>query len=120
MNTSQKKAQSITVTDAAKLLLNCVAEKAKSSIAKTLRPDNFQFKSKVAGIPCIIEIIYYSPGTNFLIHSQSLEPNDDPEFEFDVLDRKGYRAAWLERKLTDDDKDRIWSEYLEMTEDDRY
>ena len=29
------------------------------------------------------------------------------EIEYDVLDRKGYRAKWLERKITDKDAERI-------------
>lgn len=59
------------------------------------------FESSIAGIPCLIEI------TSFL----DVPPNpscwdsaDDyygyTEIEWEVYDRKGYKAAWLERKLT--------------------
>lgn len=65
----------------------------------------------IAGIPCQVEI-EYRPGTDFVITSASLEPNDPEEFEIvGVLDRKGYPAAWLERKITRDDEARIYTEY---------
>lgn len=53
----------------------------------------------------------YDAGTNYLITSASLEPNDPEEFEFNVLDRKGYPARWLEDKMTEDDEVRILAEY---------
>ena len=34
------------------------------------------------------------------------------DIEFDVLDRKGYKAPWLKRKLTDSDRERIETELL--------
>jgi hypothetical protein len=37
------------------------------------------------------------------------------EVEFDVYDRRGYRAAWLERKMTDEDRARIETEILEAS-----
>ena len=37
------------------------------------------------------------------------------EVEFEICDRKGYQAKWLERKMTDEDRDsveeQIWSWY---------
>jgi hypothetical protein len=37
--------------------------------------------------------------------------------EFDVLDRKGYKAPWLERKMTLADKQRIDEELLETLDE---
>ena len=34
------------------------------------------------------------------------------DLDFEVLDRKGYRAKWLEEKLTDDDVSRIHDEIV--------
>lgn len=34
------------------------------------------------------------------------------EVEMDLLDRKGYPAAWLERKLTDDDREELENEAI--------
>ena len=73
------------------------------------------FMSSVAGIPCGILVTWYSPGTNYLITSASLEPNDPEEFDFEVLDRKGYPAQWLVNKMTDDDEERIFKEFKDET-----
>lgn len=72
-----------------------------------------QFETQVNGIPCICEVEFYYPGTSYRIDSASLQPNDDPEFEFNIRDRKGYPAQWLENKLTSEDHERIFREFLE-------
>lgn len=49
--------------------------------------DNMNYVStRIAGIPCLIDISGQ---------------------EWEVCDRRGYRAWWLERKLTPADEDRI-------------
>jgi hypothetical protein len=71
------------------------------------------FETRVNGLPCIAEVTYYE-GTNFRINSTSLEPNDHPELiELTLLDRKGYRAKWLERYLTPEIQDQLLYEALE-------
>lgn len=63
------------------------------------------------GFPCIA-VVNYSPGTNFAIHSASLEPNDPEEFEIvRILTLKEEPAPWIERKITADDEDRIYQEF---------
>jgi hypothetical protein len=42
------------------------------------------------------------------------------ESEWDVLDRRGRPAAWLERKLTDDDRQRIEQEIAEAMTEEEY
>lgn len=59
---------------------------------KALRID---LEVTICGIPAGIQLDHYSRGTNRNIHSASLEPNDPPELEYTVTDRKGYRADWL-------------------------
>lgn len=49
----------------------------------------------IAGIPAGIHLEHYSRGTNMPIHSATLDPNDPPELEYTVTDRKGYRADWI-------------------------
>ena len=39
------------------------------------------------------------------------------DFEFDLLDRKGYRARWLEKKVTEKDVERLEREYCDYLED---
>lgn len=73
------------------------------------------FTSKVAGIPCVIKVdrFYVTQGT----YSRQAETPDEyygaQEIEFTVCDRNGRPAAWLERKLTDDDCSRIEEEAIE-------
>lgn len=41
------------------------------------------------------------------------------EVEFEVLDRRGYPAPWLERKLNSGDKNAIEQEIIDAKENDR-
>ena len=73
------------------------------------------FTSKVAGIPCIIEVdrLYVTEG-NYSPQAETPEEYHGAcEIEFTVFDRKGRYAAWLEKKLTDDDRARIETEAIE-------
>lgn len=58
----------------------------------------------VSGIPCLIGVINY---TKVKGDSSSWDSDWDyygyTECEYDILDRKGYPAAWLERKGVDTD-----------------
>lgn len=71
-----------------------------------------EIESTVAGIPCIIGVTHYESVQG----SYSYNAASDHDYygyndaEWEVLDRKGYKAAWLERKLTARDHDRINAE----------
>lgn len=75
-------------------------------------------QTTVSGIPCIARVTYF--------HKQEpLGPRADSDWDcygytecdFDILDRRGRPAPWLERKLTDADRERITDEITEeMTE----
>lgn len=62
----------------------------------------------VQGIPCQALVTHY-------LNQPALGPSADSdwdcygytEVEFDLYDRKGYRALWLERKATDKDRELI-------------
>lgn len=69
--------------------------------------------TRLQGIPCIAEVDYY-PGTNYPINSASEIANDPFDYEITMLDRKGYKANWLQKKLTDKDKERIFDEMLKV------
>ena len=75
-------------------------------------------QSRIAGIPCQIEVTYFasSKGT----YSRQAETPDEyyghTEIEFDILDRKGYKAAWLEKKMTQEDIERIELQIIEAHE----
>ena len=66
------------------------------------------FDTHIQGIPCGIVITYY--------HKQNpLGPRADSDIdcygytdaEYTVLDREGYPALWLDRKIKDEDNTRI-------------
>jgi hypothetical protein len=68
-----------------------------------------KIESTVAGIPCLIGVTYF----DCVQGSYSYNAPSDVDYygyrdaEWEVLDRRGRPAAWLERKLTDDDCERI-------------
>lgn len=63
-----------------------------------------QIDSYIAGIPCII----------------SVEEYDDEGCGWDILDRKGYKAPWLVKKMTSADEHRIFKEIDDYARECRY
>lgn len=62
--------------------------------------------STVAGIPCLVGVIdLYTDTSDGWNGSQGC-------FEYDILDRRGYRAQWLERKATSEDAVRFEREIV--------
>lgn len=72
-----------------------------------------EFDTKVAGIPCICRVDHYRPAVPDRLTGrwEDAEQGSDEEFEFSILDRRGRPAAWLERKLTDKDRERLAEEW---------
>lgn len=69
----------------------------------------------INGIPCQIRVISYRPGSPMRITGWGFgdaEPPEPEEIEWEVLDRRGYRARWLEQKLDDEEIQRIEAELL--------
>ena len=73
----------------------------------------YDFESTVAGIPCKVRVTYYTP----YFPASYNGPAEGGDFEFELLDRKGYRARWLEKKVTEKDVDRLEREYWDYLED---
>lgn len=75
------------------------------------------FESKVDGIPCKIEVTHFLSVPPHKGSPHSCDCPDDyygyTEVEFRCLDRRGRRAAWLERKLTQAEIRRIETECAE-------
>ena len=67
----------------------------------------YDFETTVAGIPCGVHVLYYESATPSTFHEEGCEA----EFEYHLTDLNGYRAKWLEAKLTDADEARIFEEY---------
>ena len=72
----------------------------------------YDFESQVQGIPCKVRVTY---ATKYVPASWD-SPEESGEFEFDLLDRKGYRAKWLEKKVTEKDVERLEREYCDYLE----
>jgi hypothetical protein len=73
-----------------------------------------QFNYRLAGIPCIIDVTSLTvvKGEGYGAPS-SLDASGYIECDFEVLDRRGRRAHWLERKLTDRITSEIQNEIAE-------
>lgn len=67
-----------------------------------------EISTTVAGIPCTARVTAYSQGWA----ATRFDPAEDEEVEFEILDRNGNPAAWLARKVTDEDHTRITDELL--------
>jgi hypothetical protein len=71
-------------------------------------------ETTVAGIPCKAECVHY-----FRQEPLGYRANSDwdargyTECDFVILDQRGRPAAWLERKLTRDDNERIRADLIE-------
>lgn len=77
------------------------------------------FNSYVSGIPCQINVTNYTKvkGSYSFNAPSDWDYYGYSEFEFEVFDRKGYRAKWLERKLTEGDNARLEEEYDKLMAD---
>ena len=74
----------------------------------------------IAGIPCLIGVIDYTSVKGS--HSYSAPSDMDyygyTECDWEILDRKGYRANWLAKKITSRDEDLINDAINEYMADD--
>lgn len=72
-----------------------------------------EIESRIDGIPCLIGVTYYTAvegcGTAYSAASD-IDYLGYCESEWEVCDRRGRFAPWLERKLTDKDRQRIEGE----------
>ena len=73
------------------------------------------FPTRVNGIPCQCRVTTYSPPEPPIIYGSGFgdaDPGAAEEFEFELLDKKGYRAKWLEEYITDKEELRLLGEYM--------
>lgn len=64
---------------------------------------------RIQGIPCLIDVGHYEKvrGSFRWDEVSDLDYRGYIDCEYTVYDRKGYRAPWLEAKITEDDDDAI-------------
>lgn len=79
-------------------------------------------QTQISGIPCQVEVTHFyrqKPYAGSAWHCDSPEDfSGFVECEFSVLDRRGRPAAWLEKKVTDADRQRIAGEVSTAMEND--
>ena len=72
----------------------------------TTHPNATIFTTRVAGIPCQCKV-----------DMQTVPAITDAQnFQFELLDRKGYKAPWLERKLDPVITEELYDDYLTYLE----
>lgn len=79
-----------------------------------------RFPMRVAGIPCQVEVTYYQRAEEYRPFNPNIGNEAPPEpeiFEFRLLDRKGYSAAWLEEKVTPAIEREIFETFQQHTEE---
>lgn len=77
-----------------------------------------EFHTQIEGIPCICRVTHYSPATPMKGAGYGdCDPPEEEEFDFEILDRKGYRACWLERKVDEHVEFRLCHEYLKIVKE---
>lgn len=83
-------------------------------LGASFKGDRMEIETRVAGIPCIAKVTSYFRQAPHRGSAWTCDSSDDyygwSEVEFDILDRRGRPAAWLERKATDADRERIAGE----------
>ena len=77
-----------------------------------------EFDWHICGIPCIIRVIIHEPGRPAYVSGapDQCYPPEGGVVEWEVLDRKGRRAEWLEDKLTGRQRDEIDGAVFEHVE----
>ena len=68
-------------------------------------------ETRIAGIPCLVKVIhYYHQEPDYGTWDSDMDFYGYTECDYEIYDRKGYRAKWLESKMTSADNDRIVGE----------
>jgi hypothetical protein len=73
------------------------------------------FDTKVNGISCKCVVTMYSPDMPMKVtgsgYGDAIAPEHE-EFEFQLLDKRGYPAVWLEKYIDENVRDRLLEEFL--------
>ena len=81
------------------------------------------FATKVNGVPCQCKVSHYTPPVPIHIYGSGIGDCLAPEpgeFEYEILDRRGTRARWLEKYITPAVDERLAEEHAVMQMADYY
>lgn len=63
----------------------------------------YEHETRIKGIPCILGVTYFHHQPPWRGSAHTCDSDMDyygyTELEYDVLDRRGYRAEWLAKKI---------------------
>lgn len=79
------------------------------------------FPTTVHGIPCKCHVTHYAQAVPMIVYGPGMgdaTPPEPEEFEYQLLDRRGRRAKWLEKFINPTVDDRMAEEYhiMQMAE----
>lgn len=79
-------------------------------------------EARIAGIPCQVKVTYFHKQAPWRGSAHNCPSDLDyygyTEMDYEILDRKGYKAPWLEKKISDKDTQEIERLIEEAYEDD--
>ncbi len=77
-----------------------------------------EFETTVCGIPCIIRVLSWDEYRPAYLGGapENCYPAEGGDGDWELLDRKGQPAPWLERKMTGQDLARLEHEIFEYME----
>jgi len=81
-----------------------------------------EFETRVCGIPCIVRVTYWEPYLPAKISGppENCYPEEGGCGEWEILDARGRPAPWLEKKMTDADRQAVDAFLFEQMENARY
>lgn len=81
----------------------------------TAQRSSFTFDSHIQGIPCQVEVTDFISVRGSFSHNapSDIDYHGYQDYDYRILDRRGYPATWLERKMTPLDRERIETQIAE-------
>lgn len=80
--------------------------------------------ARISGIPCQVEVLSFHRQAPWRGSIMSCPSDVDwygyTEMDYRILDRKGYKAPWLEKKMTDADVEKIEQLICEAYDNEDY
>lgn len=74
------------------------------------------FSTWINRIPCQCHVLYYAPKVRAAwVGVADSHPPESEEFEYEILDRDGNRARWLEKMITPAIDEALLAEYHIMS-----
>lgn len=81
------------------------------------------FPTRINGIPCQCEVLNYETYVPMRSYGPAMEdamPPEGGEFDFQILDRKGYQANWLDKYITPQVEMQLFEEFMVARTAERY